>query len=1032
MRRYKLLLIALAWLAGAASLHADIIQFGSLEDTEWTATADDGCSNGSTIVLDGVVVTIGSAEDAEVSWSWNAKNAGLIPTQMPSTEGTVESLITSFSDVEPFGELPTHGAFFKIQPSRPGNITFRGKASANEAQPLIFVTCYKDNPTIIEANITPWDNSVTEWTYEVDTEHDYYFFQQSYPGQLTAYRFTFRGVAFEATGEAPPPVDQRNVGFLYNGDLSADLAYKVITRDRSNKVTPIEANKAFTVEDFADYEVITVSSTVDNDVAIASLKEVHPYLPMLNLNPLIYEKWGYGEVVDAGIMFATTRNPNHPLFRNLPLIEDPDAEEPTYVLEVSTYSSFPGLHLSGIFANDPILAVAYDNEDVVAIHSHNLSRNGYLYIPYTQETLADAVTPEIITYAIAMMNGTKQPATKAPLPTFALEYDYQQTIVSIADAAPEAEIFYTLDGTTPTEASTRYTGPFTVSEETTVMAVARGEGYLLSDVAERYIDIRLVCPPPTFSMERHDGQTVVTISSDLDGASIYYNYKGDNTAGRSTLYTGPITLTSGRTIYAFQTCPDYLNSRVGSAEVVVTNPRVRVDILSKMDANQEEYYSQTNPDTQTGNAGYYFSWGSTAMDNMGQEEVVDFGNGWSVRSRGQRIAWENVTPAFNYGDDASGSFNPMTVEDEDARLPVSSGLIDLHDWNTQHPANAMIESTQAFAGPFDVVAYMVNENGNIGFGDTSVSEWAATSADGCNNGSTITLNGVVVTLGSPDDADVTWSWHAGNAGLLPTQMPSTDGTAETLITEFSEEEPFGTLPTHGAFFKIEPTKAGVITIKGKASASADQPLVFVTLDKNNPTSILAASITPWDNSVTEWSYEVDANHAYIFFQLAYPEKLNAYRFTLRGFAFEAFEGGSGESVVAPSAPLAARLVVEVAASNGTGAEWTQIGEPIALPDARRLYCKVVRSYEGATPVFVRTRIVNDVPRAGIFNIYLAYEGEESKRIIQEQSTGITNVQPSVVLPAGIYSISGTRQNEMRRGLNIIVSQDGSVKKVYVK
>ena len=82
MRRYKLLLIALAWLASAASLHADIIQFGSLEDTEWAATADDGCNNGSTIVLDGVVVTIGSAEDAEVNWTKKKKNAGLIPSQI--------------------------------------------------------------------------------------------------------------------------------------------------------------------------------------------------------------------------------------------------------------------------------------------------------------------------------------------------------------------------------------------------------------------------------------------------------------------------------------------------------------------------------------------------------------------------------------------------------------------------------------------------------------------------------------------------------------------------------------------------------------------------------------------------------------------------------------------------------------------------------------------------------------------------------------------------------------------------------------
>jgi hypothetical protein len=45
-------------------------------------------------------------------------------------------------------------------------------------------------------------------------------------------------------------------------------------------------------------------------------------------------------------------------------------------------------------------------------------------------------------------------------------------------------------------------------------------------------------------------------------------------------------------------------------------------------------------------------------------------------------------------------------------------------------------------------------------------------------------------------------------------MPSTDGTAETVITEVSEEAPFGNLPSHGAFLKIEPTKAGTITISG--------------------------------------------------------------------------------------------------------------------------------------------------------------------------------------------------------------------------
>ena len=91
----------------------------------------------------------------------------------------------------------------------------------------------------------------------------------------------------------------------------------------------------------------------------------------------------------------------------------------------------------------------------------------------------------------------------------------------------------------------------------------------------------------------------------------------------------------------------------------------------------------------------------------------------------------------------------------------------------------------------------------VQFGSTSQTAWTATAADGCDMGSTVTLHGVKVTLGSPADVGNHWTWHAGNTGLLPSQMPSTDGTAETLITTFAEAAPFGTLPTRGCFLKIE-------------------------------------------------------------------------------------------------------------------------------------------------------------------------------------------------------------------------------------
>ena len=198
---------------------------------------------------------------------------------------------------------------------------------------------------------------------------------------------------------------------------------------------------------------------------------------------------------------------------------------------------------------------------------------------------------------------------------------------------------------------------------------------------------------------------------------------------------------------------------------------------------------------------------------------------------------------MNYGDANSGPCNPATVEDENIYLPVTSYLVNLTDWDTQYPANAKIQTTQTFAGPFDFVAYIVN-------------------------------------------------------------------------------------------YKGSPT---------------------------------------------------------------------------------------------------ARLVVEVATDpEADDSGWTQLGDTLDLNPTRRLYRMFVRSYEEQTPVYVRARTINNGPRAGFFNIYITNEGEESKKIIQEQMDGIAEVNTRVILPEGIYNISGTRQTKLSKGINIIVTPDGNVKKVLVK
>ncbi len=73
--------------------------------------------------------------------------------------------------------------------------------------------------------------------------------------------------------------------------------------------------------------------------------------------------------------------------------------------------------------------------------------------------------------------------SSAAMPTFnpASGATFSTTLsVSIADATPGATIYYTTDGSTPTTSSQVYSGPFTISESTTVNAIATASGYTQS------------------------------------------------------------------------------------------------------------------------------------------------------------------------------------------------------------------------------------------------------------------------------------------------------------------------------------------------------------------------------------------------------------------------------------------------------------------------------------------------------------------------------------------------------------------------
>ncbi len=143
-------------------------------------------------------------------------------------------------------------------------------------------------------------------------------------------------------------------------------------------------------------------------------------------------------------------------------------------------------------------------------------------------------------------------------------YGLAQT-VTISDSTSGATIYYTTNGTTPTTNSSIYSSPITVSANETLEALATSASANNSVVASAAYTIGGTAATPTFSpvSGNYVGNQSITISDTSSGASIYYTTNGSTPTTSSTLYSGPITVSTSETLEAFAAGSGYTNSAVG-------------------------------------------------------------------------------------------------------------------------------------------------------------------------------------------------------------------------------------------------------------------------------------------------------------------------------------------------------------------------------------------------------------------------------------------------------------------------------------
>lgn len=559
-------------------------------------------------------------------------------------------------------------------------------------------------------------------------------------------------------GDAPKSA---NVGYLYYdaaGDgFEALPLYTAISDAENYTFTPLNLNNATpTQEELAAYDAVILDGSIPADEAIVKALQPNLYWqPTVNFNPALAQAFGFGEPLTSEIEIGWVNDVKKSWFTGFENWSDN-----MYAMSNGEVMPTP-LKLSAAHATATPYIVATNMEcafpDSVIAYTYNAGHNAYIY--YGQSADYGAGTEGILKNVVADAVASKTEVSVCPTPAFKAEYVEMQTTLAITNINKNAVIHYTTDGTEPTLESPVYTEPLVFTTEATVKAIAVADGYTVSEVNSFDVKLYHQAKAPvvyTSGDEATEDATVTIASEEGDNVVIWYNFIGSADTLKSSKYTGPIVLKHAATITAFAlgapgVADNLAKSDLVSADIKANMKKVRRDEVAHFQASGwntlENLELDGKPQEAWQTSNYFFTWGKSAVmsfENVGEPITDEEGNpimdengnfiyntadkavsvtkntadpDWQITSRGQVMVYQGNSLGASVG--SFEAYNPERAEDYFENLATTGG-IQFGSIASGDKATATIQTTKAYAGPFNVVAIVANANGdkNTGIGKT--------------------------------------------------------------------------------------------------------------------------------------------------------------------------------------------------------------------------------------------------------------------------------------------------------------------------